>query len=308
VDKEQKRLEQKKDALRKRAKIIQAIRDFFVENDYLEIETPYIIPAPAPEAYIETVRAGNSYLHPSPELCMKRILAAGYKKIFQICKCFRAKERGGLHLPEFTMLEWYSVNTDYMDLMEDCENLVSSVSKKINGRLFVPYRNRLIDLTPPWERLTVRDAFSLFASIDPETAIRQDCFDEIMSFKIEQHLGIKKPTFLYDYPSSCASLARIKSTDQTVAERCELFISGIEISNGFSELTDPQEQETRFRQETKKMQGLGISPYPTPKNFLSALKHMPKAAGMALGIDRLVMILTDKDRIDDIVAFTPESL
>ncbi len=308
MDNEQQDLADKNYTLWKRAIIIQAIRRFFIANNYLEIETPCIIPAPAPEAYIETIRAEDNYLHPSPELCMKRILAAGYEKIFQICRCFRAKERGKLHLPEFTMLEWYSANTDYTDLMKDCEDLVSSLSKKINGNLFLSYRNRPIDLTPPWERLTVREAFLRFAFIDPETAIEQDCFDEIMSFKIEPHLGTKKPTFLYDYPSSLASLARIKPGNEKVAERCELFISGIEISNGFSELTDPEEQKARFMQETRKMQNLGTPTCPTPKKFLNALKHMPESAGMALGIDRLVMILTDKDRIDDVVAFTPESL
>ncbi|MDH3885407.1 MAG: EF-P lysine aminoacylase GenX, partial [Desulfobacterales bacterium] len=142
-----------------RAQIIQTIRRFFIGNGYLEIETPIRIPAPAPEAHIEAVESGDWFLQTSPELCMKRLLAAGFPRIFQICKCFRHGERGRLHLPEMTMLEWYRIDTNYEDIMDECEALIASVARKIGSEDILTYQGKEIELTPPWPRISVSDAF-----------------------------------------------------------------------------------------------------------------------------------------------------
>jgi lysyl-tRNA synthetase class 2 len=291
-----------------RSRIIQAVRSFFINNAYLEIETPIRIPAPASETHIDAVESGDWFLQTSPELCMKRLLAKGFPRIFQICKCFRQGERGRLHLPEMTLLEWYRINSSYLDLMNECENLVGQVARQINSKNRLTYQGTEIDLTPPWRRISVAEAFKRFASISMETALESDRFDEIMVEAIEPNLGQPRPAFLYDYPASRGALARLKTGDNRYAERFELYIGGLEICNAFSELTDPVEQRQRFESERKRRQDTGRRIYPLPEKFLAALDGMPEAAGNALGIDRLVMIFTDMNKIDDVVAFTPEEL
>jgi lysyl-tRNA synthetase class 2 len=291
-----------------RARIIQAVRSFFIQNDYLEIDTPIRIPAPATEAHIDALESGDWFLQTSPELCMKRLLAAGYHRIFQICKCFRRGERGRLHLPEMTLLEWYRINSSYLDLMEECEALIGQVTRQINSKGTLTYRGTAIDLTPPWRRISVAEAFKRFASISMETALENDRFDEIMVAAIEPNLEKSRPIFLYDYPASRGALARLKADDHRYAERFELYIGGLELCNAFSELTDPLEQRQRFESERRRRQDSGGRVYPLPDKFLAALGDMPTAAGNAMGIDRLVMIFTDTHKIDDVVAFTPEEL
>ena len=172
------------------------------------METPVRIPAPAPEAYVDAQPSGSWFLQTSPELCMKRLLAAGYSRIFQICKCFRDGERGGLHLPEFTLLEWYETGIDYKILMEECEALIVSISEGIGAGQKIPCQGKKIDLNPPWERISVAEAFDHYASLNMETAFKKGCFDEVMVQEIEPNLGVNKPTLLYDYPASLAALAR----------------------------------------------------------------------------------------------------
>ena len=294
--------------LKLRNKIFHSIRDFFYNEDFLEIETPYIIPSHAPELHVDAIHADkNKYLHTSPELCMKRLLANGYSKIFQIAKCFRAGERGRKHLPEFTMLEWYRAYDDYYSLMEDCEHIFCKVAADINGNLNLDYKGLKLNLAAPWERLSVKEAFTKYAGITHESAIAQDLFDEILVEKIEPNLGLSKPTFLYDYPSALSSLARVKSNSD-VAERVELYIGGLELANGFSELIDPVEQRHRFEKELSQRTNLGKELYPVPEKFLEDMENMPESAGMALGLDRLIMLFTNKSRIDDVVSFTPEEL
>ncbi|MFZ0133698.1 MAG: EF-P lysine aminoacylase EpmA [Desulfobacterales bacterium] len=294
--------------LRLRARIIESVRRFFAENDYLEVETPIRIPAPAPEAHIDAQPSGDWYLQTSPELCMKRLLAAGYPRIFQICKCFRSNERGRKHLPEMTLLEWYTAGADYTAMMTQCEELIGVVARQAGSGVVLRYQGHQIDLTPPWPRLTVAEAFECFASVSVDKALAEDRFDEVMGLDIEQHLGLDQPVFLYDYPAACGALARLKPEDRRLAERFELYIGGLELCNAFSELTDPAEQRSRFEQEGKLRRLTGKAVYPMPEKFLSALKDMPAAAGNALGIDRLVMLLADAADIDDVVAFTPEDL
>jgi len=291
-----------------RARILSAIRKFFVQNDYLEVETPIRIPAPAPELHIDAQPCGQWFLHTSPELCMKRMLAAGYSRIFQICKCFRQKERGGKHLPEITMLEWYTAGTDYGHMMDQSRELILFLVDQLEVAKPLTYQHHSIDLDNPWPRLTVAQAFDRYGSMSMTEALRSRQFDEIMGLEIEPHLGLTQPVFLYDYPAACGALARLKSGHLEVAERFELYIGGLELCNGFSELTDSQEQRRRFAQESKQRIKAGKTTYPIPEPFLVALMNMPQASGNALGLDRLVMIMTDQSNIDDVVAFIPEEL
>jgi elongation factor P--(R)-beta-lysine ligase len=302
------RLARKSQTLQKRAKLIQSIRLFFIHHGFLEIETPVRIPSPAPEENIEAIPSDNWFLQTSPELCMKRLLAAGYPMIFQISKCFRAAERGSKHLPEFTMLEWYVTGFDYHQLMDQCEALLIAAFKDAGYDQDIVWQDKKINLASPWEKITVADAFLKYAPVTLDEALVQDKFDEIMVEYIEPRLGLGRPTFIYDYPVKLAALAKVKKNDPTVAERFELYIGGLEMANGFSELIDASEQRQRFEEALKLRSPKNWARYEMPEKFLQSLDALPPCAGIALGIDRLVMIITDAAKIDDVVAFTPETL
>jgi lysyl-tRNA synthetase class 2 len=297
-----------KDNLYLRAHIIQAVRRFFIERQYLEVETPVRIPAPAPEAHIDAVATDQWFLQTSPELCMKMLLAAGFPRIFQICKCFRNRERGAKHLPELTMLEWYRAGGNYISLMEECEELLIYVAHRLRRRNKLVYRSRQIELPRPWQILPVADAFYKYGSKSMDEALADGSFDEVMAFEIEPQLGAPVPVFLCDYPAQHGALARLKPRDPMLAERFELYVAGVELCNGFSELTDAAEQRERFKKEQQLRRSLKKTVYPMPQKFLEALGDMPEACGNALGLDRLVMLFADTDQIDDVVAFTPEEL
>jgi len=301
-------LARKTQALSLRAVLIQNIRQFFIQHHFLEIETPLRIPSPAPEEHIEAIPSGAWFLQTSPELCMKRLLAAGYPRIFQISKCFREAERGSKHLSEFTMLEWYVAQFDYYQLMEQCEAMLITALKDMGHTQDIIWQNNKINLASPWERISVADTFSKYAPINLQEALHQDRFDEILVEYIEPRLGIDRPTFIYDYPAKLAALAKIKKSDPNVAERFELYIGGLELANGFSELTDAREQRQRFEEALELRAAKNWACYAMPEKFLTALEHLPPCAGIALGIDRLAMILSNADKIDDVVAFTPETL
>ncbi len=296
-----------KENLEIRAEVIRSVRGFFYAEGYLEVGTPARIPAPAPEQHVDAPEAGEWFLHTSPELCMKRLLAAGFKKIYQICHCFRSGERGRRHLPEMTLLEWYTAHADYRDMMEQCERLIRHVVKK-SGRDRLQYQGETIDLTGSWERLTVAEAFERYGSLPVDRALETGRFDEILGLEIEPALGRGRPLFLYDYPAACGALARRKVSNPEIAERFELYICGLELCNAFSELCDPDEQRARFVKAMAQRDVAGKAHYPLPEKFLAALKDMPAAAGNALGIDRLVMLVSDSARIDDVVTFVPEEL
>ena len=297
-------LARRQKALVERGAIFNRVRGFFQEKGYLEVETPFRIPAPAPEAQIDAIPSGGWFLQTSPELCMKRLLAAGYPRIFQICRCWRDGERGSRHLSEFTMLEWYRAEADYLVLMEETEALVKAAARAP----VINYRGLSIEISRPWERITVADAFRRYAGTSMWDALKAGSFDELMVECIEPELGNARPTFIHDYPASCSALARLKASDPTVAERFELYIGGLEIANAFSELIDPLEQRRRFEAEAAERASGGKPPYPMPEKFLAALASMPEAAGIALGLDRLVMVLLDAGSIDEVVAFTTEEL
>ncbi len=301
-------LVKRKKTLQQRARIVKGIRQFFVEKEYLEVETPHRIPTPAPESHIDAVRSDIWFLHTSPELCMKRLIAAGHERIFQICRCWREKERGSLHLPEFTLLEWYRAGGDYYSLMEECERLIQFAAEAIGLGKRIVFRNHEIDLSEPWKRISVKEAFQRYTKTSMTGALDRNLFDEVMVQEIEPNLGLDSPMFIYDYPAQRGALARLKQEDPTVAERFELYIGGLELANGFSELVDPSEQRERFRIENKNRESFGKPVYPTPEKFLAELDGMPPSSGIALGVDRLVMVLLDVGTIDEVVAFTPEEL
>jgi lysyl-tRNA synthetase class 2 len=294
--------------LRLRAKMVAAIRRHFKKSGFLEVETPYRIPVPVPEAHIDPVTSEDWFLHPSPELCMKRLLSAGFNRIYQICKCFRKNERGARHLPEMTLLEWYATGIDYAGMMTQCEELVAAVAEDLGRAGGITYQGRFISFERPYDRMTVQRAFASYAPVTLVESIRQHTFDEIMACCIEPRLGFNKPVFLYDYPTQFGSLAKTKNQDPSTAERFELYISGMELCNAFTELNDPAEQRKRFETENEARRSLGKPAYPMPEIFLEALEQMPPAAGNALGLDRLVMLFADTVSIDDVVSFTPEEL
>ena len=206
------------------------------------------------------------------------------------------------------MLEWYTAGHDYSNMMTQCEALLTEVAGSLGFREGLCYQGRRIDLSLPWPRITVAEAFDRLAGISVEQAMEEDRFEEVLALEIEPRLGVEKPLFLYDYPAACGALARLKSSNQRLAERFELYIGGLELCNAFTELNDANEQRARFDTERKSRGQAGLTVYPMPERFLEALKDMPDAAGNALGIDRLVMLFADTTEIDDVVAFTPEEL
>lgn len=288
-----------------RAGVIRTIRSFFMGREYLEVDTPLRLPSLIPEAHIEPEESAGWFLQTSPELCMKRLLAAGHPRIFQICKCFRRHERGSRHLPEFTMLEWYRTGIDYRDLMAECRDMLRYLAKET--RADCPAA-RILATKSEWDYITVSEAFSRHAAISASRAVEEGSFDEILVRDIEPHLGRQRPAFLHDYPAALGSLARLKQDDPRVAERFELYVNGVELANGFSELTDAGEQRRRFEEERRRITKQGRDPGPMPERFLADLAQLDRAAGIALGLDRLVLLLSGAERIDEVVSFAPEAL
>jgi lysyl-tRNA synthetase class 2 len=270
--------------LSERARVLREIRAFFDARGFTEVETPVRIPAPAPEPHIDCPPSGDWFLRASPELQMKKLLAAGMERIYQIGPCFRAGEKGRRHSPEFTMLEWYRANADYSDIARDAEELLAEVLKRDHADV---------------QRITVREAYLRWAGWDPVETWDQDRFDFDMATKIEPNLP-KEPLFLTDYPAPAASLARLKSDDPRVAERWELYVDGIELANAFTELVDPVEQRRRFELAREERRALGEADYPLDEEFLDALARMPPSGGVALGVDRLVMLACGASSITDV--------
>lgn len=306
---DRRRLESLRPRLEARARILAAIRGWFSERGFLEVETPLRIAGPAPERHIDAVSSGERFLSASPELQMKRLLAAGYERIYQLCRCFRAGERGARHLPEFTMIEWYRAGAGIDALMGDCEALAACAVRAAgwglppSGPDGVP-----VDLTPPFERIAVADAFERFAGWRPGADPDPARFDLDLVGKVEPALPAGRPVFLVGYPASLASLSRIDPADPSRALRFELYAGGLELANGFDELTDPAEQRRRFTADEAWRRATGKPPYPADERFLAALEAgMPPCAGIALGLDRLVMLLTAARTIDDVVAFPEET-
>ena len=298
------------DILRERAKIVSAIRRFFDDQGFVEVETAVRIDAPAPEEHIDCPPVvGGGYLRASPELQMKKLLAAGMDKIYQIGPCFREGERGSRHNPEFTMIEWYRKNATYLDIAEDLKSLVLGLMS-LTGR--EDFRRETEDTRDCFETLFVRDAYLRFAGWDPwEGDWNQDRFDFDMATKIEPAIKeLGGGVFLMDYPPQAASLAKISRAKgpetgdlrRVYAERWEFYWDGMELANCFTELCNRDEQLRRFEAAKESRKLLKESDYPIDSEFIDSLPLMGSAAGVALGIDRLVMILTKTKEISAVRA------
>lgn len=305
---EQERLAKIKNNLKRRAQIYDLAREFFRGRGFLEVDTPLRVPDIAPEANIVPIESDGWYLITSPELHMKRLLAAGYQQIFQISRCFRKGERGRLHNPEFSLLEWYRAGSNCMDTISDTEQLVTTLIRKLRMSSIIRYQGQDIDLKLPWPRLSVRNAFLKSAGWDPVMAYDAGRFDHDMATQVLPALAPGRPTVLMEYPAAAASLARLKAGNPLVAERAEVFIGGLELANAYSELTDREEQRKRFTLEIAQIEREQGRKMPMPESFIEAVGKMPECGGIALGMERLVMLLTDAASIDDVCAFTVDSI
>lgn len=295
------------DSIRRRARIVSAIRAFFDGLGFVEIETPVRIAAPAPEPNIdcpEVLQPRNfggepTFLRASPELQMKKLLAAGMERIYQIGPCFRDGERGSRHNPEFTMLEWYRKNASYLDILEDMKHLYSYLSSLNcgDGPYEMSESRDGFKGNVEFNRITVRDAYLRWAQWDPWEQWDQDRFDFDMATKIEPALRSLGAVFLMDYPHQAASLAKLRND---VAERWEFYVNGMELANCFTELCDPDEQRCRFVAAREERRRLNEADYPIDEEFLSVLGNIHSAAGVALGVDRLVMTLLGVNDISQV--------
>ena len=297
-----------------RHRTLQATRAWFDAEGFIEVETPCMVPSPGLDVHLDAfeVQGGRSarYLSTSPEYQMKRLLASGMPRIYQLVHAFRRDEDGQHHQPEFTMLEWYRAHAGIDAMLRDTETLCASLAITLHGQPRITRAGRLIDLTPPWPRLTVDDAFRTYAGLSVHDVLPdEERFFRILIERIEPNLGHAQPVFLTHYPASMASLARIVPDDPRYAERFEAYVAGIELCNGFGELTDPDEQRRRLQADQDVRRDLGKDVYPIDERFLAALEQgMPDSSGNALGFDRLLMLLLDQSRIEDVMAFPASRL
>jgi elongation factor P--(R)-beta-lysine ligase len=325
--------ERRADFLVSRAGMVKSLREFFDRRGYVEVETPALQASPGMEphltAFATTIHdiAGDGrpvFLHTSPEFAMKKLLAAGMQRIFQLARVFRDGERSARHHPEFTMLEWYRTGADWRELADEAAEFVRGACGPI-----VQYNGEACDLAQPWEYLSVAEAFEKYAGIDllatasdpanpdtdqlafmadgigvrsAETDTWEDVFFRIYLDRIEPHLGIGTATVLHSYPASMAALARLSPDDPRVADRFEIFVCGLELANGYGELTDAVEQRDRFAAMAAQRVAQGRGAYPVDEDFLAALESgIPDCAGIALGFDRLVMLAAGAERIEDVL-------
>lgn len=325
--------------LETRQKVLGAVRRFFADENFAEVETPALQVSPGLEPHLaafrteleapDRARRRTLYLHTSPEFAMKKLLVAGEKRLYQLCKVYRNAERAATHHPEFSMIEWYRAHAGYRDIMEDCVGLLRAALRAA-GRPRFSWRGLESDPFGEWDRVSVTDAFMRHAGIDlqactgsdpkrPDVApfaaaarklgLRptegdswDDVFFRIFLDRIEPQLGHPAPTILYDYPISMAALSRPKPDDPHLAERFEVYVCGLELANAFGELTDARVQRARFEADMDLKEKLYGVRYPIDEDFLAALEHgMPESAGIALGFDRLVMLAAGAARIEDIL-------
>lgn len=328
-----------------RQKLLRGLREFFWDQGFVETETPELVRLPGMEPYLDVFETAfqpvaheglapqkeQMFLITSPEYAMKKLLVGGYENIFQVTKSFRNKEHlSSLHNPEFTIVEWYRAYSDYRRIMEDTENLVYELAMKANGKGVVFYKDFVVDVKPPWVRMTVLEAFEKFAGIDKKTfedeaafkmaaqkkgyAVTEetsfdDAFFLIFMNEIEPKLGTEKPVLLHEYPVSMAALSKKCDHDPKYAERFETYIAGLELSNGFTELNDPVEQQARLEYEHEERLKMGKQDYPVDQSFIRALQlGMPPSGGIALGVDRLMMLLTNTPDINQMILFPHQEL
>lgn len=327
------KFKEKQGFLAGRARLLRAIRTYFDGQEFTEVDTPILQVCPVMDTHIHAFRTEvkgldlkyerDLYLHTSPEFAMKKLLAAGMPRIYQLCHVFRNGEGTRLHSLEFTMLEWYRARADYHAIMDDCEALLRHCAREL-GITHYRHRDHVCDPFAAWQRLSVAAAFGHYAGIELDryledtsafaAAVRaagirvadddrwDDIFFRVMAEKIEPYLGMETPVILYDYPVCMASLSRRKPADPRYAERFELYVCGIELANAFSELTDADEQERRFHEEMAIKEKLYGERYPLDEDFIAALHSgMPESGGIALGVDRLAMLATGAEDIDQVL-------
>ncbi len=329
--------------LKIREQVIDAIRYFLKKEGFLELTTPILVPALPAESYLEIFEtqlldrqrhASTRYLITSPEVALKKLLCLGIGSCFEITKSFRNTEtQSSTHNPEFTILEWYRVNADYKEVMKDCENLIIAINKVINPKttFFINCRLQtadgklLINLTPPWPRISIKDACQKFAHFNLDAAFDfaamkkvflkkgykfekdttwEEMFDQIFINEVERKIKtMKTPVILYDYPAPIAALAKKKKDDPNYAERFEFYVAGLELGDAYSELQDAEEQEERFKKEMAEIKRLGKTEYTIDWEFIKALKSpgLPRCSGIAVGIDRLIMLFADCGSIQDVL-------
>jgi lysyl-tRNA synthetase class 2 len=285
--------------LRLRDLVVRRLRSWFQARGYIEVETPQRVACPGIDAHIDALPAGEGlYLATSPELEMKKLLAAGGRRIVQVARAFRAGERGERHHPEFTLLEWYAAGEDYLDLMASTEDLVAAAAAALESQ---GVATRLQAWPRPFARLSVDAAFERWAGWRPSRFFDEERFFEDLVVKVEPRLGELGAVFLADWPAPAGALARRASADPAICERVELILDGLEICNGFSELIDAGEQRERFERDNAARVLRGKTPYPPDQRFLDALSSgVPACAGNALGVDRLLMALTGSRRLADV--------
>ena len=296
--------------LARRAELVAASRTLFRSRGLLEVETPLVVDSPgtevhlAPTAVVQRPRPGAApaarWLITSPEYHMKRLLAAGAPPIFQICRVFRDAEHGAHHRAEFTMVEWYRPWAEVAAIMEDCEAWIGHLAAAPSLR----YQGETLDLTPPWPRVAFLDALRDRGGVVDPVRLTPDEQMRALGERVEPTLGRGRPEFLVDYPIAFASLARPKPADPSVAERFELYAAGLELGNAFGELTDAAEQRRRCNEDNAERRRLGLPELPLDEAFLDSLAEgMPPSAGIAAGLDRVIMLLTDAADIDQVLAF-----
>ena len=324
-------------ALLARAAITRALRDWFAARDFVEVETATLQVSPGNEAHLHAFATelvaphgrAPRYLRTSPEFACKKLLAAGEERIVEFARVFRNRERGPLHHPEFTLVEWYRAGAGYEVLIEDCMALLRRAAETAGTKSF-SFRDRAADPFADPERLSVAEAFVRYARVDllatlpaagpdatrfaasaraanirvAEDDTWEDIFSRVLVELVEPRLGQGRPTILCDYPAAMSALARPLASDPRLAERFELYVCGVELANGFGELNDPAEQRVRLEGQMALKQGVYGERYPVDEDFLAALRHMPQASGVALGLDRLVMLATGATRIEQVV-WTP---
>ena len=289
-----------------RAGAFSAIRRFFGEREFIEVDTPSVVPSPGLDPHLAAFEVRTpkgkpvGWLATSPEYQMKRLLSAGAKRIFQLSRSYRADEQGQHHEREFTMLEWYRADAGSEDVIRDTEALVAFVAESLD--------QPAPEVQPPWERMTVEDALQFHANVTLESLVDdEESFFRIWVEQVQPRLGGEQPVVVTDWPASMASLARIK--DNGMADRFEAFYRGVELCNGFGELTDPDEQRRRFECDQEQRRALGAAVYPIDERLLDALKSgMPESGGNALGVERLLMLLLGADSIQTVMPFPEERL
>ena len=323
-----------------RGRIAASLRGWFAARDFIEVETPILQVSPGNETHLHAFATAliapsgersSLYLRTSPEFACKKLLAAGEKRIFEFARVFRNRERGPTHHPEFAMLEWYRAGATYEALMDDCAALLGETARAADVKIF-SYRGQTADPFKTPERLSVDEAFTRYAGIDILATVKAgqgdraavakaataagiqiadndtwgDIFSRVLVERVEPKLGQGRATILYDYPIPHAALARQKKNDPRVAERFELYVCGVELANAFGELTDAAEQRKRFAADMAEKERIYGERYPLDEDFLAALARMPEASGIALGFDRLVMLATGAQRIEQVL-WTPVS-